>query len=274
MQIRLLLSSFLFLVFFVKIDGQTDTIPAADFTIKGAAIGVSAPEMIDQLMVTMPGLGSNAKAMMSEQSIKTYLMPPRKVGERGTITSYILSAAMEFYTNFRKNYKVNLSPDYVALNLVKEGKPDIKNSLRFLVTDGTVTADAVPYDSPKIPSSASNSDRFRISNYLQIFKETHREPQKVFEVQKALMRGNPVIVEMNVPRAFEKVTNTRFWTAIGNQDDRLTLPFMVVGYNLELEAFEVLSSWGTEWGSNGYLWVDFDDFGELAQNGYVLVPTP
>ncbi|MCU0348388.1 MAG: C1 family peptidase [Saprospiraceae bacterium] len=274
MQIRLSLFGLLSFISFVKIGAQTDTIPAADFTIKGAAIGISAPEMIDQMMVTMPGLGSNAKAMMNEQSIKTYLMPPRKVGQRGTITSYILSACMEFYANFQQNYKVNLSPDYVALNLVKEGKPDIKNSLRFLVTDGTVTADAVPYDSPKIPGSASAANRFRISNYLQIFKETHRETQKVFEVQKALMRGNPVIVEMNVPRAFEKVTNTRFWSAIGSQDERIMLPFMVVGYNLELEAFELLSSWGTEWGTNGYLWVDFDDFGELAQNGYVLVPTP
>ncbi len=274
MQIRSLAIGLFTILSTIKMLAQRDTLPAADFTIKGAAIGISAPEMIDKLMVTMPGLGSNAKAMMSEQSIKTYLMPPRKVGERGTLTSYILSACMEFYTNFRKNYKVNLSPDFVALSLVKEGKPDIKNGLRFLVTEGTVSADVMPYDSPKIPSTTSNQDRFRIANYLQIFKETHRESQKVFEVQKALMRGNPVIVEMNVPKSFEKVSNTRFWSSIGEKEELISLPFMVVGYNLELEAFEVLSSWGTEWGSNGYLWVDFDDFGELAQSGYVLVPTP
>ena len=273
MQTRLLLSGFFLSIFFANINAQIDTIPP-DFTIKGMAIGISAPEMIDQLMVTMPGLGSNAKSMMNEQSIKTYLMTPRKVGERGTITSYVLSACMEFYTNFRKNYKVNLSPDFVAINLVKEGQPDIKNGLRFLVTDGTVSADVMPYDSPNLPRSATNTEKFRIANYLQIFKETSRESQKVFEVQKALMRGNPVIVEMNVPRSFEKVTNTRFWSAIGSNTDQLTLPFIIVGYNLELEAFEVLSSWGTEWGTNGYLWVDFDDFGEIAQNGYVLVPTP
>jgi Papain family cysteine protease len=273
MRNRFLFFSFFLSLFFVKTNAQTDTLPP-DFTIKGAAIGISAPEMIDQMMVTMPGLGSNAKAMMNEQSIKTYLMPPRKVGERGTITSYILSACMEFYTNFRKNYKRNLSPDFVALNLAKEGKPDIKNSLRFLVTDGTVSADQVPYDSPSIPKAAGVTDKFRITNYLQIFKDTHRENQKVFEVQKALMRGNPVIVEMNVPRTFENVTNTRFWTAIGTNVERIQLPFMVVGYNLELEAFEVLSAWGTEWGTNGYLWIDFDDFGEIAQNGYVMVPMP
>lgn len=271
MQTRLPLASLFLFVFFVKINAQKDTIPP-DFTVKGMAIGISAPEMIDQMMVTMPGLGSNAKAMLNEQSIKTYLMPPRKVGERGTITSYILSACMEFYTNFSKNYKVNLSPDFVAINLVKEGSPDIKNGLRFLVTDGTVSADAVPYDSPNIPKNAATTDKYRVANYLQVFKETHRASQKVFEAQKALMRGNPVIVEMTVPRNFDQVTNTRFWSAIGNNSDQVTLPFMVVGYNLELEAFEVLSAWGTEWGTNGYLWIDFDDFGEIAKNGYVLVP--
>ena len=99
MRNHFLLSSLLLFVSFVKIESQSDTIPA-DFTIKGAAIGISAPELIDEMMVTMPGLGSNAKSMMNEQSIKTYLMPPRKVGESGTITSYILSACMEFYTNF------------------------------------------------------------------------------------------------------------------------------------------------------------------------------
>lgn len=270
---RLLLIGILFSSFVLELSAQKDTLPP-DFTHKGVAIGISAPEMIDQLMVVMPGIGSNAKAMMSEQSIKTYLMTPRKVGERGTITSYILSACMEFYTNFRKNYKVNLSPDYVALNMAKTGNPDIKNGLRFLVTEGTISADVMPYDATKIPSGANATERFKVSNYLQIFKETHRESQKVFEVQKALMRGNPVIVEMNVPRTFENVSNTRFWTAIGTNAERVTLPFMVVGYNLELEAFEVLSAWGTDWGTNGYLWIDFDDFGEIAQNGYVLVPAP
>ncbi|MCB0520767.1 MAG: C1 family peptidase [Lewinellaceae bacterium] len=270
MYIRLLLTAFAFIVFSTALSAQTDTLPP-DFTFKGMAIGISNPEMIDQMMAVMPGLGSNAKAMMNEQSVKSYLMPPREVGQRGTSTSYLLSACMEFYTNFRKNYKVNLSPDFVTLSLAREGNQDLKNALRFLVTDGTVSADIMPYDSPSIPRSAGATDKYRITNYLQIFRETHRDAQKVFEVQKALMRGNPVIVEMKTPDGFEKITDTRFWSSLG-KDFNNVLPFMVVGYNLELEAFEVLSAWGPEWGSDGYLWVDFDDFGEIAQNGYVMVP--
>lgn len=271
MYIRLLFSC-AFSFFLVQLSAQNDTLPA-DFTVKGVAIGISAPELIDQMMVVMPGLGSNAKAMMNQQSVKSYLMPPRQVGQRGTVMSYLLSTCMEFYSNFRKNYKVNLSPDFVALSLAKEGKPDIKNALRFLATEGTVSADIMPYDSPTIPRSAGATDKYKITNYLQIFRETHRDNQKVFEAQKALMRGNPVIVELMVPAGFDKVSKTRFWSAAGtNGGEPVIMPFLVVSYNLELESFEVLSAWGPEWGSDGYLWIDFDDFGEIAQSGYVMVP--
>ena len=272
MSTRLSLTGLFFSFFLLNIAAQHDTLPP-DFTIKGMAIGISAPEMIDQMMVTMPGLGSNAKTMVNEQSIKPYIMPPREVGQNGTITSYTLSTCLEFYANYKKNYKLNLSPDFMALSLVREGSLDLKNFLRFLVTDGTVSADIMPYDSPSIPRSVGATDKYKITNYLQIFRETSKDRQKVFEVQKALMKGNPVIVEMKVPKGFENIRDTRFWTSIGSSDDLQTLPFLLVSYNLELEAFEVLSSWGPEWGNDGYLWIDFDDFGEIAQNGYVMVPT-
>lgn len=273
MHTRLLTVLFTNLLFIPVLISQNDTLKS-DIFAKGAAIGISSPELIQEMMVTMDGIGSNAREMMKQQSVKAYLMPPRQAVGDQTMMSYILSACMEFYTNFGKNYKVNLSPEYVSLNLSREGNSDLKDALRFLVTDGTVSADIVPYGSYSIPRSAGVTDRFRISNYLQLFMDSHRGSQKVFEVQKALMRGNPVVVELRVPKDFREVSRTRYWTgaASGTQESEV-LPFLVVSYNLELESFEVLSAWGTAWGSDGYLWLNFEDFGKLAQNGYVMVPT-
>ena len=270
MLTRLPFFLFLFSTLAVSAFSQTDTLPP-DFVVKGMAIGISSPEMIDQMMAVMPGVGSHAKEMLTEQSVKPYIMPPRKAGGQQYSSSYTLASCLEFYTNFETNYKVNLSPDFVQLSLERSGNLDIKNALRFLVTDGTVSADIMPYESPRIPRSAGATEKYRIDNYLQIFRENSRRGQKVFETQKALLRGNPVIVEMNVPDGFEDIKDTRFWTSIGAPGDRV-IPFLVVSYNLELEAFEILSSWGREWASNGYLWVDFDDFGDMVQNGFVMVP--
>ncbi len=240
------------------------------FTVKGVAIGISSPELIDLMMVTMPGLGSNAKTMVNLQSVKTYMMPPRKASPAIGF-AFTLASCLEFYSNFEKNYKVNLSPEYINLQLNKESRTDIRNALRLLVTDGTVSADVVPYGSLEIPKNLSSPMVFKLANYLQIFNTASREKSKVFEVQKALMRGNPVVVEMQVPEGFEKITNTKFWTSIGEPFNK-TFSFLVVSYNLDLEAFEIQSSWSREWGIDGYLWVDFSDFGKMAQNGFVMVP--
>ena len=242
-----------------------------DFTVKGMAIGISSPQLIDQMMAIMPGLGSNAKSMMNEQSVKPYIMPPRMVGERGTVTSYTVATCLEFYHNFGKNYKVNLSPDFLAQKLFYEKDRDMKNALRLLVIDGTVSADVVPYDTKDVANKIDGADHYRISNYLHIFDSSKRNSQKTFEVQKSLMRGNPVIVEMKVPNEFRNLKKTRFYTSLNDAQDR-SFSFVVVGYNLELEAFEILSSWGATWASDGYLWVGFEDFAKMAQNGYVMVP--
>ena len=266
---RLALTALIPVLFLSKSFSQE--VPPSDFTIKGMAIGISAPDMIDQMMAIMPGIGSNAKNMMSEQTVKPYIMPPRKVGQRGTVTSYMLATCLEFYHNFEQNYKVNLSPDFLAQKLFYEKERDIKNALRLLVTDGTVRADVVPYDSESIKSKTENADHYRISNYLHIFNNEKRNSLKVFEVQKALMRGNPVLVEMKVPETFKNLKETRFYTSLNDARDRI-YSFVVVGYNLELEAFEVLSSWGPGWASDGYLWIGFEDFGTMAENGFVMVP--
>lgn len=264
----------LFLLFHLclagSLAGQEDTLPP-EFIVKGKAIGISAPELIDQMMVVMPGFEGSAKSMVSEQSVKPFMMPPRSAKGKAASTAYTLATCLEYYTNFESNYKLNLSPDFLKLNLMNQSGLDIKNVLRYLVTDGTVSADVVPFDSKALPKELSKAKRYLIDNYLVVFSAEHRSGQKIFQIQKALMKGNPVIVELAIPANFEQVRDTRFYSLTEELTD-VVLPFLVVGYDLQLEAFEVMSAWGREWGYNGYLWIDFDDLATMAQNGYVMVP--
>jgi hypothetical protein len=50
-------------------------------------------------------------------------------------------------------------------------------------------------------------------------------------------------------------------------------PLVVVGFNEDKQAVEVMSAWGSAWGRAGYVWIPYEDFGNLAVNGYVLIPT-
>ena len=73
-------------------------------------IGISNEALIEEMLPLLPGLGSNSREMLTEQSVKSYMMPPRKVSEGVPSESYALAALLEFYVNFQSNYKVNLSP--------------------------------------------------------------------------------------------------------------------------------------------------------------------
>ena len=86
------------------------------------------------------------------------------------------------------------------------------------------------------------------------------------------MRGNPVVVEMQVTNDFKNLKQTRFWQASSGDTTPAGTQFLVVvGYDEERKAVELLNSWGREWGNGGYVWMSYDDFGTLATNGYVLI---
>lgn len=252
-----------------EISAQIDTLPS----VKGLdeaekSLGVTDAEMIDLLMPVMPGIGSTSNTLLTEQSVKPYMMPPRKMGKLGKTTAYALAAAMEYYFNFNQNFKDNLSPDYISLSA---GSDAIDDAFKFLNLNGTVSAAIMPYDASAISTGVYATQKYKISNYLHIFRETTPGRQKTFELRKALMRGNPVILDLLVTPDFTGLKNVRSWRALGAKP---SVPIMVlaVSYDQDIEAFEVYGFWGQEWGINGYLWLDYTEVEKYAQNAYVLLP--
>ena len=228
--------------------------------------GVEDLELIESMMVTMDGVGSNTRELLREQSIKTYMMPPRDRGDKGSSICYAMAYCLEFYANFHKNYKVNLSPDFIQLNL---SQLSFKEAFSFLGQTGTVNAAIMPFQSSRISPAVQATDKYKIKNYLHIFRPETRNRQKVFETRKALMRGNPVIVEINAPKDFSTLSSMKDWS-VGSAETKEVL--VAVSYNEEKEAFELLSALGSNWGKDGYMWISYDDFGKLAQDAYVMVP--
>lgn len=242
--------------------------PPADFT---GNFGINDAKLFDQLMLTVPGVG-NARAFLSQQTVKPYMMPVRKTGVQGTDLSYALATCLEFYFNLNKNYKSNLSPDYIALSLKNAQKTiTLEESLLFLINNGTVDAAIMPYDSYSIPNAVYSTKKFKLTNYLHIFRSFTKEKQKVFEVRKALMRGNPVVVNINADNSIRNVSNQEELDLRGNPTT--PFPFIVVGYDEGRNALELMSTWGSTWGNSGYIWVSYDDFGKYATDGYVMIPS-
>ncbi len=240
-------------------------------TTEGIAIGVSDMELIDLLMVTVPGVGGDPRDMLRRQNVKPYMMPVRKVGARGSELGYALATCLEYYVNLNDNYKDNLSPDYIALSLQSTGKSvNLRDAFLFLVENGTVSAAIMPYDAGNIPYAVNATQKFKIANYLHIFRDVTRGQQKIFEVRKALMRGNPVLIELQADPSIRNLSHTAVWSPSKSGSE--LAPLIVVGYDEVEQVFEVQSCWGSSWGQGGYMNIRYADFEKYAQNGYVIVP--
>ena len=231
-------------------------------------MGINAPDRIEELMLTIPGLGSNSRDMLKAQNVKSFMMPPRQLVAGARPETYAVTSCLEFYTNYRENYKANLSPAFLQLITPTAG---MDAALRGLASSGTVSAAIVPYDARRIPPSASATQIYRIENFLHVVRGEDRAKQKIYQTRKALMRGNPVALTMRIPAGMRSLKGVRYWTPTTTAADE-TAAFVVVGFDEDLNSFEVLGMWGDEWGHHGYMWITYDDFGRLAEDGYVLVP--
>lgn len=112
---------------------------------------------------------------------------------------YILMSCLEYYFNFKKNYKINLSLDYILFNLVVVGCVfSVKDVLNFLVKDGMVNVVILFYDVGEIMNVVFVIQKYKINNFFFFFNGFICIMQKIFEIKKVLIRGNFVIVELQL----------------------------------------------------------------------------
>jgi hypothetical protein len=242
------------------------TVPKANTQV----MGIEDLQSIDQLMVYIPGVGSPSKEALTRQNIKSYMMPIRQAPSVNQEWAYSLSSCLEYYTNLNNNFKDNLSPDYIHLSLAAAGnRPNIEDGLRFLIEQGTVSAGIVAYGSPTIPRSVFNVPRYYINNFAYLFRPTTRGRNRIFELRKALSRGNPVIVELRTGSDFSEWRNTEYETSLPLTETHfLTL----IGYDEDSESFEVRGTNGRHWADSGYVKLSYSNLALYATNAYVIIP--
>lgn len=106
------------------------------------------------------------------------------------------------------------------------------------------------------------------------------KPDEIFRVKSAdeikavISKGLPVVIGMNVPNSFESCIGKSLWTPKITETklDGYGHAMVVVGYDDKKHggAFEILNSWGEEWGNGGYIWVKYSDFKKFFLGGYAL----
>ena len=114
--------------------------------------------------------------------------------------------------------------------------------------------------------------RFKIDDYFTLFSITFTDrAEKIRKVKKSLSEDCPVVIAMWLPSSFYNAGN--YWNGMDIDPTKHGYHAMcVVGYddNVNGGSFQIMNSWGPNWGNNGFVWVKYSDFSNYVDQAYEI----
>ncbi len=225
----------------------------------------------------------------SSFSLKKYAPIPKSQGQHGTCVGWSTAyAGMTILESIHKNRtdketttSNTFSPGFVYKQIKNNNDTycqlgaSIADALNIMKTKGVckyndITEVNCPaYLSPALFSKAS---KYKIKDYAKIFGMFDSKEFKINAVKKSISQKNPVIIGMNTPKSFYTAKNE--WKP--TESSSLTYgghAMCIVGYddNKYGGAFEIMNSWGTGWGNDGFIWISYETFNKFVKYAYEMI---
>ncbi|NPA68304.1 MAG: C1 family peptidase [Chlorobi bacterium] len=227
--------------------------------------------------------------MPETYSLKQYAPVPKNQGEHGTCTGWATAYAgmtiSESIQQNRKNKELTtenaLSPGFVYKQIKNSSDTwcrlgaSLKDAFEILKTKGVCKYNDInPINCPQFISPAifSKAEKHKIKDYAKLFNISDPKTFKINAVKKSISQNHPVIIGMNTPESFEKAKD--IWIPEENPAETYNgHALCIVGYddNKYQGSFEVINSWGTQWGNNGFTRISYDTFNNFVKYAYEII---
>lgn len=154
---------------------------------------------------------------------------------------------------------------------------NITKACEFLKSSGNLRSEEFDTDPNDCDRTANQYEKlkalqFRIKDFVKLFDIDAESDTKIFAIKKSIAAGNPVIVAMEILKNFHAFKGDGIYDPrIGNKAADGGHAMCVVGYDEYRRAFEILNSWGTGWGNNGYAWIKYEDFTSACRYAFTLI---
>lgn len=204
----------------------------------------------------------------------------------GWATAYAARTICEVVKNGWKNKDKNtaeaFSPLFVYGNIKQSGTTEcnrgtsLDDAMKLLKNTGVVKkksfdAICVDYVSKNLKDEAS---RYKIDDYFLLFGPSHSYDDAVSKTKKAISENCPVVIAFQTFNSF-KSQGFDCWN--GDASGEFGHHAMcVVGYDDSKYggAFQLMNSWGKEWGTDGFAWVRYKDYNKYCGSAVELYLNP
>ena len=146
----------------------------------------------------------------------------------------------------------------VLEHLKSNGLPKFLDFLEFCPEE--VTAEA-----------KSKALQHNFFNYHKLFELNDPAPLKINSIKYSIYIDRPVIAAMHVPQSFASAND--FWVPKEHFSNELPLhAICMLGFDDEKfgGSFQIINSWGGDWGDEGVSWVRYDDLIPFLRYGFGL----
>jgi len=179
------------------------------------------------------------------------------------------------------------SPSYMYNQIGMDGCQGsyIIRAMELMRGKGGVPFNSFPYtDQDCSNSPPTNLDAMAAQNKIHGFNRltTTEEPNgiNIRAVKEHLAKDAPVVIGMMVGGSFmEGMLGKKLWQPTDEDQSQQGFgghAMCVIGYDDRLAggSFQIMNSWGPEWGENGIGWIRYGDFKNFVREAYGIDPLP
>lgn len=252
------------------------------------------PVKYDATEIFEPPITDNAKNPLPDAvSLLRYAPTRRNQGSQGSCvgwgSAYAARTILESERTGRNPDDIAFSPAYLYNQIGLEGCQGayINNAMEVMKDQGLVTLREFPYDDNNCTKQPTSSQKQQASQYrMNGFNRltvgdasgTGNEKIDLVAIKQNLAQGAPVVIGMMVGGSFmQSMMGQEVWHP--TEQDLSMYGFgghcmCVIGYDDYKEggAFQIMNSWGKEWGDNGVAWVPYNVFEHFTVEAYGVYP--
>jgi hypothetical protein len=224
-------------------------------------------------------------------SLARYAPPRLNQGRQGSCVAW--SAAYGAHTILKSAAtgqdprQTAFSPAYLYNQIALQGCQGsyLERAMNAMSRRGSVPFNDFPYDENNctrpVPTALNTvAAQNRIHGFNRLTGGEDVAGLSIRALKEHLAKGSPVVIGMMVGGTFmEGMMGRKVWEP--TQRDYSQMGFgghamTVIGYDDKLAggAFQIMNSWGPEWGENGIGWVRYGDFKEFTREAYGIDPLP
>ncbi len=234
----------------------------------------------------------NTKNPLPEMVSLAKFAPDRQnQGKQGSCvawsSAYAARSIIESASTAANPNNVAFSPAFLYNNIGLDGCQGsyIIKAMEFMTSKGALPFKDFPYDENNCSRQATNdllnnATQNRMHGFNRLTEDAGVSNISFRAIKEHLAKDAPVVIGMMVGGSFmQDMMGQKVWHPTDEDYSQVGFgghAMCVIGYDDRLEggAFQIMNSWGPEWGQNGLGYIRYGDFTKFVREAYGVDPMP